>query len=55
MTQDNQQLIDQTGIDMLMSMFKYDPEQRPTARKLLQHKWFDDVRVELAKSYILEF
>jgi serine/threonine protein kinase len=30
--------------DWMLSTFKRDPDQRPSARKLLQHKWLRDAR-----------
>ncbi|CAL6104180.1 Kinase [Hexamita inflata] len=52
---DNQHLIDANLIDLQQQMLKYDPEKRPTAENCLKHRWFDDVRQDLAKLYIQEF
>lgn len=51
---DNQSLVDSVGIDFLNSLLQYDPEKRPTCQQALQHHWFDEVRVELAKIYAAE-
>jgi serine/threonine protein kinase len=38
--------------DVVMAMLKVNPEERPTARQLLMHPWFDDVREASCKAPI---
>jgi serine/threonine protein kinase len=38
--------------DVVMAMLKVNPEERPTARQLLMHPWFDDVREAPCKAPI---
>ncbi|KAI9053096.1 hypothetical protein LZ554_003365 [Drepanopeziza brunnea f. sp. 'monogermtubi'] len=32
--------------DLLTQIFRYDPEERPTARQLVDHAWFKNVKIE---------
>jgi serine/threonine protein kinase len=41
----------QHGFDLLSKMLTFDPEQRITASKALDHKYFDEIRLELSQKY----
>merc|ERR1719431_2404401 len=39
--------LDDDGIDLLTKTLIYAPNQRITAKQMLQHRWFDEVREEM--------
>lgn len=41
--------LDTVGVDLLSQMLKYDPNGRISAYAALQHRWFDEVRDDIAQ------
>ena len=42
---------DDAAVDLLYSMFTYNPYLRPTATECLKHSYFDNIRHQLKRPY----